>query len=132
MAKYVYPAVFTAENDGGYSIEFPDLDGCFTQGNDTADALDAANDALCLMLYHMERDKKDIPAPSDIRNITAKEGSFVSLVSCDTLEYKKFYDNKAIKKTLSIPSWLNEMAEAEHINFSAVLQEALKQRLEIN
>ena len=63
MAKYVYPAVFTAEIEGGYSIVFPDIDGCFTQGDDTADALEAANDALCLMLYHMERTAKKFPLP---------------------------------------------------------------------
>lgn len=119
MAKYVYPAVFTAENDGGYSIEFPDLDGCFTQGNDTADALDAANDALCLMLYHMEKDKKDIPAPSDIRNISAKEGSFVSLVSCDTIEYKKFYDNKAIKRRCQ---FLPGLTKWQKLNISIFLR----------
>ncbi|MCM1578384.1 MAG: type II toxin-antitoxin system HicB family antitoxin [Ruminococcus sp.] len=130
MSKYVYPAVFTEEEDGGYSVEFPDIKGCFSQGEDTADALDAANDALCLMLYHMEKDGKNIPAPSDIREISAGNG-FVSLVSCDTADYKKYYDNKAVKKTLSIPSWLNEMAEAEHINFSSLLKEALMAKLNV-
>lgn len=132
MAKYVYPAVFTAESGGGYSVVFPDIDGCFTQGGDAADALEAANDALCLMLYHMEKDGRNIPAPSDIRALKAKKGGFVSLVSCDTVEYKKFYDNKAVKKTLSIPSWLNEMAEAEHINFSSLLKEALMSKLNVS
>lgn len=134
MAKYLYPAIFTPEEDGGYSVSFPDMENCFTDGNDLMEAMQMANDALCLMLYHMEMKGESIPAASDVRAIQKQvnEGEFVSLISCDTMAYRKFYENKAVKKTLSIPSWLNEMAEQAGLNFSATLQEALKLKLNID
>lgn len=90
-----------------------------------------ANDVLCLTLYNLEENKEAVPNPSDPMKIKVRDNEFVTLVSCDTLEYRKFYDNKAVKKTLTIPAWLNAMAEREDINFSQVLQEALKERLKI-
>lgn len=90
MAKYVYPAVFTAENDGGYSIEFPDLDGCFTQGNDTAYALDAANDALCLMLYHMEKEKRIFLRPPTSEIYLQKRAALCPLFPVILLSIKNF------------------------------------------
>ena len=130
MAQYVYPAVFT-EEDCGYSINFPDLENCFTSAETLGDGLKMANDVLCLMLYEMEQNGETIPAASSIRDIPVGENEFVNFISCDTIEYRKFFDNKAVKKTLSIPSWLNDMAERADINFSATLQAALKQQLNI-
>lgn len=130
MAKYVYPAVFTKE-DAGYSINFPDLEGCYTSAETLEEGLEMANDVLCLTLYGLEQESKTIPAASDIGNVEHGKNEFVTLISCDTLVYRKFYDNKAVKKTLSIPSWLNDMAERAGVNFSGVLQEALKAKLKI-
>ena len=90
-----------------------------------------ANDVLCLTLYEMEQAGKPIPAPSSIRDIRVNDHEFVNLIACDTVEYRKFFDNRAVKKTLSIPSWLNDMAERADVNFSATLQAALKQQLHI-
>ena len=128
MAKYVYPAVFTPEDDY-YIVKFPDIRNCYTQGKGLSDALDMANDVLCLMLYQMEENGETIPEPTAISDIHPETGSFVSLVSCDTLEYRKFYEKKSIKKTLTIPEWLNTLAERKNVNFSATLQEALIQKL---
>lgn len=83
------------------------------------------------MLYDYEEDGESIPEPSDIRNIPVDENSIVSMVCCDTVEYRKLYDNKAVKKTLTIPNWLNTLAERAGVNFSTVLQNALKQQLNI-
>jgi predicted RNase H-like HicB family nuclease len=130
MAQYAYPAIFTQE-DGGYSVMFPDIRNCFTSGETLPEAIEMAEDVLCMMLYDKEEAGEPIPAPSDIRQLTAEENSFLSLVSCDTIEYRKFHDNRAVKKTLSIPSWLNDMAERAGVNFSGTLQEALKQQLNI-
>ncbi len=130
MAKYIYPAVFTPDEDG-YTITFPDLESCYTQGDNLQDAYDMAQDVLCLMLYHSEEDGKPIPKASDPKAIQADSDSFVTLISCDTIEYRKFFDNKAVKKTLSIPSWLNSMAEQQGVNFSATLQSALKEQLHV-
>jgi len=96
-----------------------------------ADALDMAEDVLCLMLYDMEKSGKAIPAPSDSKKIKVDKNSVVSLVRCDTEAYKRFYENKSVKKTLTVPMWLNERAEHANINFSGVLQEALKTQLHI-
>lgn len=128
--KYAYPAIFTKE-ETGYSVFFPDVDGCATCGDTLPDAMEMAADALCLMLYDREEDGEEIPTPSDIRTVQIDENSIVSMVCCDTLEYRKLYDNKAIKKTLTIPNWLNTIAEKADVNFSATLQNALKQQLNI-
>ena len=130
MSKYLYPALFEKE-DCGYSVSFPDLEGCVTSGETLEEALEMAQDALCLMLYDMEESGQPAPKSSPVKSISAEGENFVSLVACDTIEYRKFYDNKAVKKTLSIPSWLNTMAERDGVNFSAVLQEGLKERLHI-
>lgn len=130
MAKYVYPAIITKE-DTGYSVNFPDINGCLTSGIDMADTLDAAADALCLMLYDMEERDEVIPKSSSINEIELNGSGELTYITCDTLEYRNYYDNKAIKKTLTIPNWLNTMAEKQNINFSQTLQEALKQQLHL-
>ncbi len=130
MSKYIYPAIFSS--DGRFiNVRFPDFESCYTQGDSIQDAYDMATDVLCLSLYNLEEEKADIPPASDISKIRVDGDEFVSLVSCDTLEYRQYYDNKAVKKTLTIPSWLNTMSEREGINFSAVLQSALKCELNI-
>ena len=125
MAKYIYPAIFTPEEDGGFSIHFPDLEGCYTCGDDLSDSMEMAKDALALVLYGYETDKKEIPTPSPLSAFHTENGAFVNYVACDTLVYRKMYNNKAIKKTLTIPEWLNEEAVALGVNFSHVLQKAL-------
>lgn len=131
MAKYVYPAIFQKEGDL-YSITFPDLPNCISSGEGMQDAIENAEDALCLVLYHMEKDGKKIPNVSDPFAIKIPQNAFVSLVNCDTIEYEKFYNNKAVKKTLTIPQWLNEKAMQNNINFSQTLQNALMEQLNIN
>ncbi len=131
MSRHVYPAIFSKEDDGGYSVMFPDIESCYTSGDDMADAINMAEDVLCLMLYDMEKDGKTIPTPSDIKVIQTDQKSVVSLVGCDTDFYRRYYENKSVKKTLTIPMWLNERAERANINFSGVLQEALKTQLHI-
>ena len=115
--KYVYPAVFTPEPDGGYSIDFPDLASCYTQGDTIEDGYLMAEDVLCLKLCAIE-DAGEKPAPASS--------------PADTTEYRRITDGRAVKKTLSIPNWLNVAAEREGVNFSAVLQDALKARLGIS
>lgn len=127
--KYAYPAIFTPEDNGGYSVLFPDLEGCYTCGDDMVDALMMASDVLALVLYGYEQDAKEIPAPSKSADLTLSPGEFVNFVSCDTLAYRKMYNNKAVKKTLTIPEWLNEAATAAGVNFSQALQEALLQKI---
>lgn len=126
--KYVYPAVFSKEGDA-YNVLFPDLPGCVTYGVGMADAIKMAEDVLCLYLYHAEEDKANIPAPTAMAQIQTEANDVVSLIACDTLEYKKFFGKQAVKKTVSIPAWLNTMAEEADINFSSILQQGLKAQL---
>lgn len=133
MSKYVYPAIITPEKSGLYSVIFPDLEGCYTSGDDLSDALYMAEDALSFTLYGFEKDSGIIPDPSVKPDLSLyPEGSFVNYIACDTLEYQKRNNNRAVKKTLSIPEWLNEMATTAGLNFSQVLQEALKAKLGIH
>ena len=131
MAKYAYPAIFTKEAEGGYSVDFPDLEGCYTQGETVEDALEMAKDVLNLTLYGLEEDGKEIAPPSDIRSIKLSDAEFASLVACATMDYRRYFDSKAVKKTLTIPSWLNTMSERANLNFSAVLQKGLMKELNI-
>lgn len=131
MAKYVYPAVFTPEEKGGYSIHFPDVKNCYTQGEDLADSIAMAADALALMLWQYEEDGTKITDPTQIKAISLEGDDFTTLISADTMEYRKRFGKKAIKKTLTIPGWLDEMAKSENLNFSNVLQEALADRLHV-
>lgn len=128
MAKYAYPAIFTAENNS-YSVSFPDVEGCLTFGETIPEAIEMAEDALCLMLYDLEEEGSEIPKPSDAKELKVESNEFVTMIACDTVEYRKFYDNKAVKKTLTVPNWMNTLAEKAGINFSQVLQEALTQKL---
>ena len=129
MAKYAYPAIFTPE-EKGYSIVFQDLEGCYTCGNTLEEGLEMAQDALALVLYGYEKEERPIPAPSKINNLSLKEQEFVNYVACDTMAYRKRFNNKAVKKTLTLPEWMNEEATAIGINFSQVLQEALLAKLQ--
>ena len=129
--KYVYPAIFREEDIGGYFIFFPDIKMGGTQGDDLIDGLEMAEDFLCLALYHMEEEGKEIPHPSDSKSLEVEDGDIITLVAVDTDDYRRFYENKLVKKTLNIPSWLNAKATAANINFSQTLQRALKEELHI-
>lgn len=122
---YVYPAILYPEPDGRYSVVFPDLNDLSTFGDDEADALSMAQDACCMNLFNMLKDGEKLPKPSEPQSIHLEDGGFVTLVLCDLDEYARKYNDKAVKKTLSIPAWLNTACEAANINYSKVLQEAL-------
>lgn len=90
-----------------------------------------AQDALALVLYGYEKEDRTIPPPSERTKVKLEEGQFVNYIVCDRLAYRKMYNNKSVKKTLSIPEWLNEAANKAGINFSQVLQEALMKKIDI-
>lgn len=130
MAKYAYPAVFTPE-EGGFSINFPDLEGCYTCADSLEDGIEMAEDALALVLYGYEKEERAIPTPSAPSSFSLTGNEFVNYIACDTMAYRKMYNNKAVKKTLTIPEWLNEAASAMGLNFSQVLQEALMSKIQV-
>lgn len=130
--KYVYPAVFHAEPEGGYTISFPDIEGCLSQGETIQECCEMAEDALTLMLWDMEENHISAPSPTPINEVHKEnKDDIVTLVKADTLAYRRKYDTKAIKKTLSIPQWLDTMAQEKSVYFSNVLQQALIKELNI-
>lgn len=124
----VFPAIFTFDGKY-YNVDFIDLKGCSTFGDSIQNAYLMAQDAMGLYLDNLT----NFPKPTlDISSIPLQENQFVSFVSIDMDEYRKKFNNKAIKKTLTIPEWLNYLSEKNNINFSQVLQEALKEKLGID
>jgi len=128
--RYVYPVIFTKSPEG-YDVQVPDLPGCFSCGESLVDAIDMARDAISMWLCDAENKGEAPPAASEPEDVQHDAGSFVNLVDADTDEYRRENDNRAVKKTLSIPSWLNTKAERVGVNFSQVLQEGLKEKLGI-
>lgn len=124
MPKLFYPAIFHPE-ETGYSVFVPDIDGCFTQGDTLEDAYDMAFDAVGLCLEDLTANKQLCPVPSKPEDIKPESGDCVVLVKFDSVAYNRKHDTRAVKKTLTIPSWLNAVAEENHVNFSKVLQRAL-------
>lgn len=122
---FVYPAIFHKE-DNTYWVEFPDLEGCHTYGSTINETMKEAQEALAAYLLTLLEQEKAIAAPSDISAINVNDG-FTSLVSCDINQYN---DTRAVKKTLTIPAWLNDRAISMGINFSQVLQEALISKIQ--
>jgi len=122
----VYPSIIH-EEDGGYWIEFPDLEGCQTQGDTMEEAMTMAQEALGLYLVSLMERNLEIPAPSDIKNIEA-DGCRTTYITTDVDNYRR--DTRAVKKMLSIPAWLAKEAEARNISLSKVLQDALLKKVQ--
>jgi len=129
MNQLFYPAVFQPEENGGFSVFFPDIEGCNTQGETVEESYKMAFDALGIVLSYLEDEHLPIPKVSAPQDIKLENGQYVAVIEFDMLEYKKRTGTQAVKKTLSIPSWLNVEAEKAGINFSAILQNALKEQL---
>lgn len=131
MDKYWFPAVFESCAEGGYSVTFPDLPGIVTEGDTLEDALVMAKDALELHLYGMEKDNEEIPHPSLPSTIQPEDDAFVSIIEAWMPLVREQMLSKAVKKTLTIPQWLNEIAEEKKVNYSQILQSALKEYLDV-
>ena len=128
--KYVYPAILRPENTG-YCVFFPDIREGATQGETVAECIDNAQDFLNMALYDMEKNGRIMPKATDVKKVAAEQDDIVTLINADTDWYRRFYENKLVKKTLNIPSWLNERAEAANVNFSQELQSRLKEVLKV-
>lgn len=125
--KLIYPACFypCIEKKGGYTVEVPDLPGCVSEGETLADAILMATDAASGWVLDELEDGKDVPAASPAEDIVPEEGGFVNLLVLDMDAYAEKYGDKAVRKNLTIPAWLNTFGENNHINFSQVLQDSL-------
>ena len=135
----IYPACFFKEDSGCYSVVFPDLNGLSTCGEDLNQAFRAATDCLAGYLYTSEKEGEVIPEPSIMADINVTllagelevtvEGAFINMISVDVDAYAKEHFEKSVKKTLTIPAWLNKAAIERNLNFSKILQEALVEKI---
>lgn len=128
MKKLLYPACFyPCEEQEGYTVVVPDLPGCVTQSGSLIDAIGMAVDAASGWILDEMEDGNPIPPASNVEDVQADErpGGFVNLIVLDMDAYAEKYGEKAVRKNLTIPAWLNTYAEANNINFSRVLQDAL-------
>lgn len=123
---YFYPAIFQAEEEG-YSVFLPDIPGCMTQGDTMDEALRMAQDAIGLMLEDIS--PANYPTPSLPQNLPLEKDQFAVMIPFDKLAYDRMYNAKSIKKTLSIPRWLDTLATEHNVNFSNILQNALMREL---
>lgn len=130
MKKY-YPAVFEKEADGQYSVSFPDLPEAITCGENLEHAIEMAKECLGLCLEGRKEDGEEIPS-ANFEGIEVAENQFIMAVEFDSVEFNKKYNNKAVRKNVTIPAWLNDLAEKNNVNFSNVLQKALMNILNVN
>lgn len=128
--RYIYPAIIKLENDS-YIVSFPDLENCFTFGKSLEDALDSARDVLELCLYDMEQDGVKIPDASDFSYIRLKENESIVLIDVWMIPVRDKMENRSVKKTVTIPKWINDIGLEHNLNFSQLLQAAIKDRLGI-
>ena len=121
--KYIYTALFTPIEDGsGYYAKVPDLPGCITTGNSLSDAIDQITDA--------KDEGEPIAPPSPQEKLSVDGGTICSLISADTIEYRAQTDTRAVRKNVSLPSWMVRLADKRGINCSQVLQDALRTLLD--
>ncbi|MBU4542127.1 type II toxin-antitoxin system HicB family antitoxin [uncultured Acetobacterium sp.] len=135
--KAIYPVIFT-QTDDIVLVEVPDLE-VLTEGTDMADAIDMARDAIGLKAITIQDDGEEVPEPSKFNEIDPLTGTFatdgrgiVSFVDVDFLEYRRRFDNKTVRRNVTLPNWLNLEADKANVNVSRVLQDALMEKLDVS
>lgn len=130
---YIYPAVLTYDEGYDIAVTFPDLPGCATSGTDEKEALAMAKEALSLHLYSLETDNEEIPEPSSFKTLQAEieDNECVVFIEVFMPSIRMSQENKSVNRTVTLPAWLNARALECGVNFSAVLQDALKAQLNI-
>ena len=128
--RMAYPAILSP-SENGYVVYVPDFN-INTQGDDIANAIEMARDAIGIAGIDMEDDKKDIPKPSEIKTVAGENDSdIVTLVDIDFVEYRRQNDARTVRRNVALPSWLDSEAKRSGVNVSAILQRALKQELNL-
>lgn len=120
--EYVYPAVFAANDDGSYTITYPDLPGCISEGKSLENALEMAQSALTQWIGYLNEKKQTLPKPTPIKKVSVDETEFANLIRTDVK------DGRAVKRTVSIPKWMDEKVSESGLSLSRVLQDALNDR----
>lgn len=129
--RYIFPALL--ENDDGHMlVTFPDLPECFTEGDSLLEAMELAEDVLEMTLSQREDDSANIPEPTPIDKLRCEAGQTMALIKADTVNYRRRTSRSSVKKTLTIPAWLDNAAERHGVNYSKLLQDALIQHLHMD
>lgn len=123
MSEYVYPAIFHSNDDGSFSITFPDLPGCISEGKSLGNAMYMAQAAMTQWIEYLTDKKQPVPSASSIETISTESGEFTSLIRAEIKE------NRAVKRTVSIPKWMDDKVIESGLSLSRVLQDALRERL---
>lgn len=131
VERYVYPAVFSYEPDQEIAVVFPDLDVA-TSGENEKDALFSARELLGCVMYGLEQDGEPIPAPTALSEVTLEGNERAVLVDVYMPSVRMAQNNKSVNRTVTLPAWLNAAALERNINFSQVLQDALKAQIGVN
>jgi len=126
----VYPAIFHPNDDGSITVTFPDLE-CTTEGNSVAHAIFMARDALAIYLDTAAMVEQPIEQPSALEAVAVDGSEYVTLIDADPAVYERKRNAQAVKRTISLPAWMDEKASAEGLSLSKVMQEALSERLGI-
>ena len=125
MAEYVYPAIFHPNDDGSFSITFPVLPGCISEGKSLGNAMYMAQSALTQWMEYLVDKRQTIPSASNFNSLETAQGEFVNLVRAEVK------DGRAVKRTVSIPKWMDDKVIESGLSLSRVLQDALKERLHV-
>lgn len=122
MAEYLYPAVFHPNEDGTFTITYPDLPGCISEGKSLGNAVSMAQSALTQWMEYLTDKQMEIPSPSEIHSVSVSRNEFVNLVRAD------IKDERAVRRTVSLPRWMDERVSEVGLSLSKVLQDALKEK----
>lgn len=125
MIEYVYPAIFHPNEDGSFTITYPDLPGCISEGKTLGNAMYMAQSALSQWIKYLTDKKQVIPSASQLRDVSTDEGEFVNFIRAD------IKDGRAVKRTVSIPKWMDDKVSESGLSLSRVLQDALKEKLHV-
>ncbi|MDR1301124.1 MAG: type II toxin-antitoxin system HicB family antitoxin [Treponema sp.] len=121
--EYVYPVIFHKNEDGSYAISYPDLPGCISEGKSLGNALYMAQSALAQWISYLIDKKQEIPSASSVQAVKTSNGDFVNLICAEVK------DSRAVKRTVSIPKWMDDKAVQSGLSLSRVLQDALNEKL---
>ena len=121
--EYIYPALFQSNDNGSYTISYPDLQGCISEGKNLSNAMDMAQSALTQWIEFLTESKALIPNPTDIKDVNANDNEFASLIRAN------IKDGRAVKRTVSLPKWMDEKVAENGLSLSRVLQDALAAKL---
>lgn len=125
--KLLYPAIFTPAKEGGYTVEFPDLPGCFTEGDNLIEAIEMAVDAASGWILGEIEEGNTYPSPSNFEELKIPKGCLANLIVLDMDSYSEKYGTKAVRRNITIPAWLDTYVQRNNLSLSRVVQDNLYQ-----